>query len=221
MNLPEGLVATPWAWTFAFGFAALVAQAARTAPWVGMADSQRLHVYAGGIVACMLLWTIAGNVGRGLSFHLLGATVLTLMFGARLAIVGLTIALAGVTLAGLAGWQALGLNGLLMIALPVAVSRTMHAVISRRLPNHFFIYVFGSAFLNGGLAMAANGIATTVLLWWAGVRSGAYLFTEYLPYYLFLSWGEALVTGMLMTMLVVYRPRWVGSFDDARYLAGR
>lgn len=221
MNLPGGLVPAPLEWGAFALFAALLAHAVRGAPWERLRHGQQLHVFAGSVVACMLFWSIAGTVGRGLSFHLLGATVLTLMFGARLALVGLTLCLTGATLAGLAGWSAFGLNGLLMAALPVAVSAVIYRLTDSRLPNHFFVYVLAGAFLNGGLAMTANGLAATVLLWLAGIRSGAYLFTEYLPYYLLLAWGEALVTGMLMTILVVYRPAWVASFDDARYLVGR
>jgi len=221
VNLPDGLFPAPLAWVALALFVALLAYALRGACWERLRQGQQLHVFAGSIVACMLFWSIAGSVGRGLSFHLLGATIFTLMFGARFALFGLTICLGGVTLAGLAGWSAFGLNALLMAALPVAVSAGIHRLVDTRLPNHFFVYVLAGAFLNGGLAMAANGLASTVALWLAGVRPGAYLFTEYLPYYLLLAWGEALVTGMLMTILVVYRPAWVASFDDARYLVGR
>jgi uncharacterized membrane protein len=30
--------------------------------------------------------------------------------------------------------------------------------------------------------------------------------------------GVATLTGMLITLLVVYRPSWVATFDDRRYL---
>ena len=31
----------------------------------------------------------------------------------------------------------------------------------------------------------------------------------------------ATASGMVMTLLVVYRPRWVATFDDARYLRNK
>jgi uncharacterized membrane protein len=34
-----------------------------------------------------------------------------------------------------------------------------------------------------------------------------------------MSFGEGVANGMLMAMAVVYRPRWVMSFDDRQYLA--
>jgi uncharacterized membrane protein len=36
-----------------------------------------------------------------------------------------------------------------------------------------------------------------------------------------MSWAEALLTGMVMTMMVIYRPDWVVTFDDARYLENK
>ena len=31
----------------------------------------------------------------------------------------------------------------------------------------------------------------------------------------------AFITGGALTLLVVYRPQWVATFDDARYIAGK
>lgn len=221
MNLPDGLIAAPAALMTWFVALVAVACAVYTARWRMLAAVDGLHVFAGATVACMLLWTIAGNVGPGLSFHLLGTTIVTLMFGARLAVVVAALATVAITLAGLAGWQAFGLNVLLMGVVPVAVSRLFLVAVERGLPSHFFVYVLVGAFLNGGVAMAVNGIATVSVLALAGTREPAWLFGEYLPYCLLLGWGEALLTGMVVTIFVVYRPGWVRTFDDDRYLAGR
>lgn len=221
MNLPDGLIPSAWyaaAWPV---LVALLAAAMKYAPWKRLRAPGDQHVYAGSVVAMMVLWSVVGSVGPGLSFHLLGTTILTLMFGPALALVAALLALAGVTLAGLAGWHAFAVNALLTGALPIAVSHGVYRLVDTRLPNHFFVYVFLAAFLNGGLAMGASGVAGVTMLWAAGLRSGAYLFGEFLPFYILLAWAEALLTGMLMTILVVYKPAWVGSFDDRRYLLGR
>ena len=44
---------------------------------------------------------------------------------------------------------------------------------------------------------------------------------EYLPYYYLMSFAEAFVTCGLITLFVVYRPHWVYSFRDERYLKGK
>jgi uncharacterized membrane protein len=33
-----------------------------------------------------------------------------------------------------------------------------------------------------------------------------------------MAWAEAFTTGAALTLMVVYRPDWVATFDDARYL---
>ena len=47
------------------------------------------------------------------------------------------------------------------------------------------------------------------------------MFGEYVPYLLFLAFGDGTLTGMALTLAVVYRPQWVATFDDAFYIAGR
>ena len=36
-----------------------------------------------------------------------------------------------------------------------------------------------------------------------------------------MGFGEATLTGMLLTLLVVYRPAWVATFNDAHYFKDR
>jgi uncharacterized membrane protein len=45
-----------------------------------------------------------------------------------------------------------------------------------------------------------------------------YLLEEYPPYFLLISFSEAFITGMLITMMVIYKPEWVATFDDKHYL---
>ena len=43
----------------------------------------------------------------------------------------------------------------------------------------------------------------------------------YLPYFLMLGFGEAWLSGIVITLLVVYKPGWVASFDDRRFLMNK
>jgi uncharacterized membrane protein len=88
----------------------------------------------------------------------------------------------------------------------------------RRLPANYFVYLFLNVFLAGGLSMAAVGLASVVLLGVDGAYSWDSLLGESLPYYLLLAWSEAFLSGLMMAVLIVYRPRWVATFDDSRYL---
>lgn len=221
MNLFDTAAPASWLWLGNLVAAALLYATLRSRPFSWLDAPSRQHAFAGAIVVCMLLWSIAGKLGSGPSFHLLGTTVLTLMFGPRLAYLGACAALLGVSAAGTAGWTAFGLNALLMGAVPILVSYGVYRWADRRLPNHFFVYVLVSAFVNGALAMAACRLASLPLLWLAGVPAGVTATTDYLLASVLLAWGEALTTGMMMTVFVVYRPGWVMLFDDARYITNR
>lgn len=221
MNLLDNAVPAVWLWAGNFAAALLLLFALRSRPWSWLDTNSRQHAYAGGTVVCMLLWSIAAKLGGGPSFHLLGTTVLTLMFGPRLAFLAACAALVGVSVAGSAGWTAYGLNALLMGAVPVAASYAVFVWADRRLPNHFFVYVLVSAFVNGALAMTACRLATLLLYRIAGTPAAVTATSDYLLASVLLAWGEALTTGMMMTVFVVYRPAWVRLFDDARYIIGR
>lgn len=218
MNFPDHLLPDSVQWAAHLCAALLLLGVLRRAPWRALRQPGILNLWLGASVTLMALWSIKTGIKPGLNFHLLGATALTLMFGPRLALLALAGIVAGITAAGHAGWQAYSLNWMLMGALPVAVSHAIFRFVDGRLTNHFFVYVFINAFFGAALAIAATGLAASLLLGLMAIYPFAYLSHYYLPYYVFMGWSEALTTGMLLTLMVVYRPHWVGTFDDARYL---
>jgi uncharacterized membrane protein len=104
---------------------------------------------------------------------------------------------------------------------PIATSYALYRLVDARVPNHFFVYVLLSAFVNGGVAMMASRMSTMAVLWLNAGTGGVVAVSDYVLSSVLLAWGEALTTGMLMTLFVVYRPDWVRLFDDERYLMGR
>lgn len=170
----------------------------------------------------LLAWQLEAALSIGVSIHLLGATLLTVLFGWSLAVVALTIVLiSSVLIQGaheLAYWQAVGLNGLVMIVLPVLISDSVVRLVFAYLPRQFFVYIFLSGFANAMITLGAVGLVSTgVLLLGSSLNADA-LIDLYLPSYLLILFPEAFMTGMLLTMFVVYRPEWVFSFDDELYL---
>jgi uncharacterized membrane protein len=221
MNFPDHLFPAAWnlmAWLpllFVWGVSL------RRAPWKRFADAAQLNVFAGSVVALMLLWSMKAGVQPGLNFHLVGASVLVLAFGPHLAILGLSLVLAAVTVNGAAAWSSFALNAVVMVVMPVAVAHAVFRLADRFLPNQFFVYIFVSAYLGAALAVLAIGLTATLLLFAAGIYGGEYLLNEYLVYYLLLAFSEAWISGMAMTLMVVYRPGWVSTFDDRRYLLNK
>lgn len=191
------------------------------APWHRLKDSEQMNVWLGMVVLLTLVWSLKAGVKPGLNFHLLGATVFTLCFGPRLAFVGLCLVLAGVTLNGGAGILAYAINALLLAGLGVLIAQAVHLVVSRLLPANFFVFIFVNSFFGAALTILGIGFAISVLMFLSGVYPWDYLFNEYFPYFMLLGFSEAWLSGMLATLFVIYRPNWIASFDDSRYLANK
>lgn len=216
LPLPAGWAIGGW-----IAAAVLVAPAAWTAPWSRFRDNEFVHVWYGGIFFVVVLWSIQATVGAGFTFHLLGVAALTLSMGPALALVGTAIAI-GVAIAVRDGlWANAGIGCVTMAALPMASTWLVLRAAERFLPPNFFVYVFFGAFLGGALSLAGAGLAGTAVMTLAAGVPAERVWGEYAPYLVYLAFGEGTLTGMLLTLGVVYRPRWVTTFDDARYLKGR
>ncbi len=190
----------------------------RTAPWSRLLDGHQLNALLGAAVILTLLWSMNAGVKPGLNLHLLGAMACTLIFGPQLALLVVALALAGITLNGSAEWGAYPVNLLVMGIVPVLVGRTYFRIVERWLPKHFFVYIFVNAFIGAAAVVLVQGLVATMLLFAAGAYPADLLLSEYLPFFLLLGFAEAWLSGMTLTLLVVYRPEWVASFDDRSYL---
>lgn len=203
-----GLVFLGWRWLM-------------SGDWRRLAEPQHLNLFLGATVVALALWQIRTGVKPGLSFHLYGMAALALMFGFwRATFSGVLILLANAVF-GRGSWGALGVDTLLTAALPAAVSWGVFRLLERYLPDHFFIYVLGNGFLGAVLSVVAIGLATTALMALGGVYPLDYLLSYYTPYAMLISWGEAFTTGMVVTVMAVYRPAWLESFDDERYVQNK
>lgn len=220
MNIVSSSIPSHWTWLLWLASALIGGVIFRRARWSMLADRHNLNIFLGATVAVLALWLIKAGIKPGLNFHLLGATALTLMFRPLFALFSLALVIAAITL-----WQgeygAFAANLLIMGAVPVAVSWAIFRYVDRRLPNHLFIYIFLNAFFGAAVAIASVGLVSTGFAALSGSYSLHYLLQDYLPYYLLMAWSEAFTTGMIVTLLVVYRPEWVATFDDKRYIDGK
>jgi uncharacterized membrane protein len=221
VNFPANLFPPAWSWLALVLHFVLLAAAMRLAPWRRMKDQVRLNVWLGAVVSLMLLWNIHTGILPGLGFHLLGASAGTLILGPPLAYLTITLVILGNALAGNLDLWSTPMNALVMGAVPIAVTLGVLRIVERWLPNHFFVYIFAAAFFGPALAMLATGLAATLLLGMSGVYPFTYLLSEYLPWFVLMAWAEAFITGAALTLMVVYLPRGVATFDDSRYLRNK
>jgi uncharacterized membrane protein len=108
-----------------------------------------------------------------------------------------------------------------MVFVPVFVGRCYFRAVLRYLPKHLFVYIFANAFIGSGVVVLVQGLTATLALFAAGAYPADLLLAEYLPFFLLLGLSEAWLSGMTLTLLVLYRPEWVTSFDDRVYLVSK
>ena len=221
MNLTDNLLGDGWYWAAWAVWVPLFVRSVWRAPWRRLADSTQLNVWLGMIVVLTLVWSLKAGVKPGLDLHMLGATLFTLSFGPHLAFVGLCLVAAGIMLNGAADLFPFAANALMTAGVGVGISQLSYRVFSRIFPRHFFVYIFANGFFGAALTIIGVGFCSTLLLAVAGAYQFEYLVGEYLPYFLLLAVSEAWLSGMVITLFVVYRPDWVGTFEDSRYLAGK
>ncbi len=200
----------------------LLALAAWVAPWRQLVrDSARANGWLAAIVGLMMLWLLRTEVTAGLEFHLLGVTALTLMHGWALGLLGASLALVGITLAGWNGWDSFPFSWITVALAPVSISYLFLLLVRQFLPKHFFVFVFVNAFIAGGITGMLCGYLSAALLVASGITTYANLNDTVMPFFPIMFFPEAVLNGWIITLLVVFKPEWVYSFRDEEYLRNK
>jgi len=200
--LPALLVASAAAAALAFRPFAVLRERALRAPWLA------------ALVILPFAWTTLRALPAGASLQLSGACLLVLMFGWPLAVWTL-LAIAAIS-AWIAGGSAA--EGVELAAwhgvVPATLALAAGIAIRRWLPRQIFVYILGRAFLGTAVALMATGaLATFVRPLPPATDAGTLLVGHWL-----VAWGEAVLTGMLTAIFVAYRPEWLLTWSDRRYL---
>ena len=221
MEFSGELFPASWLWCFGALYVWVLSRALRWADWSRLRDRDQLNVFLGSVVCLLMLWTLRTEVQPGFSWHLSGMVALTLMFGWSLAIVVGSLALLGTTIVGLNDWSGLMPSALVFIVLPSTLTQVILGLARAYLPRHYFIYVFINAFLAGGLVAILVAFAATGLMLAADAYSLQRLTDSYLLFLPLMFFPEAVLNGWLISIMVGFKPHWVGSFRDEEYLNGK
>lgn len=178
----------------------------------------RQHLLGAASLSLMLLWQIRSDVTPGFDIHLLGMTAFTLMLGWRLAILGATLALIGSAVSGAEHWSVLGLQGAVLVLIPVAVSYCIWRLLERYMPANLFIYILGCGFFGACIATALARLVCAMLLLLSGAVDWLTMSEQYLPVFLITLFPESFVNGAFVAACAAYRPEWLATFDAERYL---
>jgi uncharacterized membrane protein len=220
-----------------------LASAALFKPWAVLRDRQLQHPWLAAMVILPWAWWMRRLLPEGMALHASGACLLVLMFGWPLAtwsvaLIGLLAslieALSPVKLDSyqhlpavqlvrnvpeLLAWYGGNLDGIVaQIAwagvLPAALALGLGLLMRRFLPHHLFVFILGRGFFVTALAVSVAGLANVfferVPL---GIDAGEWMLAHWL-----LGWGEAFSTGMLVAIFVAFKPEWLLTYSDKRYL---
>jgi uncharacterized membrane protein len=192
--------------------------AAGLRPW-RMLGNELLTPMLAALVFLPWLWMLPqmlphSLVAGGISIQLSGACLLMLVLGWPLAVLTLAGVAGVVWWAGqlpveavLSQWVWLGL-------VPATLALALGAALRRWLPAHLFIYILGRGFLGTAVCVFAAGLMYELIYHLVGgVAVEQALVARWL-----MAWGDAFLTGMGAAVFVAFKPEWLATWSDSRYL---
>ncbi|MDO8925485.1 MAG: energy-coupling factor ABC transporter permease [Sideroxyarcus sp.] len=222
MNLPASLFSGDWLWLTNAAFALFLYRAASSAPWRKVLDNGiMINALVGLIIGAFVFWQFNAGIRPGFNFHILGSTLFMLMFGWQIATVSIALIMLATWLRTDVGLITLGVNGLLMIAIPVLFSDWLLRFSKKNLPKNLFLFVLFNGFICGALGIMLNAVATTLILLYLSPYTWGEIQHHYLVAIPVLMLTEAFVSGMLITAFTVFQPEAVMNFSDEEYINGK
>ncbi len=179
------------------------------------------HVWLGGALCVALLWMFEVRVGNGPGFGMLGCALYVLLFGRARGMLGLMIAVLLHTALHHGAWLNLGLNGVLFAVVPAILTSWLQTRIERALPHNVFVFIIGNGVFATLVATAMTSLALIAAALYSGAVPPVSDLSDYVDAAMLLAWGEALVSGMLFSALVIYVPAVVLTFRRDEYLPVR
>lgn len=222
MNLPAQLFANDWLLLANAAFALLLFRAAHIAPWRTLLGNPIMFNALVGLMFCTpVFWQLNAGIHAGFNFHLIGSTLFLLMFGWPIALICLTAIM-------IASWMytgidliTIGINGLLMLAVPMLFSETLLRISQRYLPKNFFLFVLLNGFFCAALATIVMIAATSLVLLGLTHYTWPQIQYHYLIPAPILLFAEAFATGAVITAFAVAQPEAVMNFSVDDYLTGK
>ncbi len=177
-------------------------------------DRVGLHLFAGSLVALVVLWTLRAHVGEGPGLHALGVTTVTLLLGPARAALATLVAeavisfMSGTPSAMAASWLVVGL-------VPLLVTEAIRRLVWRRFPRDPFVFLFGCAFFGSALAlMVSYGVGFALI---GGVSEPGGIWAGAIPslpaFLLMVGFSEGFINGAVVTMVLVLRPTWLVGYS--------
>ena len=189
-------------------------------PWRPLLEDTALqHRWMAATLAVMLMWQLRAQAVDWLTLHLVFTVLMTLVFKMPLALISNVMINVAMVAIGRNDWSLMGANVLVTGIVPAIVTGFVWRIVDRRLPDNLMVFLFACGFFGTALATLGGGLSAVALIIVAGTDPEAvYLAQEYARFLPLLMPSEAFITGMLLSILLVYHPSWVATFNDHRYI---
>ncbi|MEC8937979.1 MAG: energy-coupling factor ABC transporter permease, partial [Pseudomonadota bacterium] len=189
-------------------------------PWRPLLEDTALqHRWMAATLAIMLMWQLRAQAVDWLTLHLVFTVLMTLVFKMPLALISNVMINVAMVAIGRNDWSLMGANVLVTGIVPATVTGFVWRIVDRRLPDNLMVFLFACGFFGTALATLGGGLSAVALIIVAGTDPEAvYLAQEYARFLPLLMPSEAFITGMLLSILLVYHPSWVATFNDHRYI---
>lgn len=196
-----------------------LAWAVMRAPWLELfSDFRRQHLLFGTVLALFLLWMVRRDFDSGVSYHFIGMTAVTLLLDWPLAVLGGLVAQLGLLALGRQDVAAMGINGALLVLLPVLVTELCAKWVEHFQPRNLFVYIFCCGFFPAALAALLCTLVGLGLLYIDGIFPMPPWLEDFVGYLWLVMFPEAFINGTAVTALVVFCPEWLETFNRTRYL---
>lgn len=191
-----------------------------TRPWVALIEDTGLqHRWMAASLCVLLMWQLRAQAVDWLTLHLVFTVLMTLVFKAPLALISNVLINLAMVAIGRNELALIGANVLVTGVVPALVTALVWRYVDRRMPDNLMVFLFACGFFGCALATLAGGVTAIGLILVAGTDPEAvHLAKAYGRFLPLLMPSEAFITGMVLSVLMVYHPEWVATFNSHRYI---
>ena len=196
---------------------AVLATAFAFKPWLPLSHRPLQMPWLGAMTLLPFVWWTEHLLPNGMALHVTGTFLLILMVGWPLAMwsllpIGFAAALIGQAQLPEIGQilQHIVWRGMIPGTLGLLIGLGVRTWVVQ----HMFVYILGRAFMTTAVAVSISG----VLAWITGQKPDTLSTEEWMLAHWLLGWAEAISTGMLTSIFVAFKPEWLLTYSDERYL---
>ena len=154
----------------------------------------------------------------GLIFHFYGASLLTAMFGPAIALsILFPVAFFGIY-AVQGNYEVASQHYLMVCVLPVLFAYIAIQIIQRFIPKHLFVLILGNGYVAAFLSVILSGTFLLLIRLAIG-QMNSLDFEGWLLGLIIIAFMEGSLSGMLLAILLIFRPHWVATYNEEAYMS--